>query len=266
MRALRFFSRTIFSALVLVLVVGSCTSFRSPAPVGNYYVTSEIAYLRDGPRYEGRVLGQLYKNDPVEKLEPNGLEWWRVRSGRTGQEGWMLGSLLSLNPVPMNYYYVSPDTVSLRECPGEECPALQLLYRGDEVQQVEKNDRGWRRVLVIKGRSLGWLPEQALVERLTLTQPKIASPNYYYVAVNRLKLRQHPLNSANVIKTLEFNDQLLKVAETTTGWLKVRQTKSGAQGWVENRHLKSLPLKFPLRPKRLQKKVPQRPESDPEIM
>jgi uncharacterized protein YgiM (DUF1202 family) len=234
--------------------------------MGNYYVTSEIAYLRDGPRYGGRVLGQLYKGDQVEKLEANGSEWWRVRSGRTGQEGWIQDSKLSLNPVPITYYYVSPDTVALRECPGEECPSLQLLYRGDEVQQVEKNNQGWWRVLALKGRSLGWLPEKALVEHLKLTHPKIAAPNYYYVAVSRLKLHQQPLYSAKVVKTLEFNDQVVKVAETPMGWLKVRQPTSGATGWVEIRHLESLPLKFPHPPKRLKKKGPKGPEAEPEIM
>jgi uncharacterized protein YgiM (DUF1202 family) len=256
---------TIFLAFILALM-GSCAPIRPTAPMGNYYVTSEIAYLRDGPRYQGHVLGQLYKGDQIEKLESNGSEWWRVRSGRTSQEGWMQKSLLSLDPVSINYYYVSPDTVSLRECPGEECPSLQLLYRGDEVQQVEKNDRGWWRVLAIKGRGLGWLPEKALVQQLTLTQPKTALPNYYYVAVNRLKLHQQPLNSAKVIKILEFNDQLFKVAETPLGWLKVRQPSSGAVGWVEIRHLESLPLKFPHRPKRFKKKGPKGPELEPEIM
>jgi len=264
-RALRFLYRTIFSVLILVLI-GSCISMRPKALTGNYYLTSEIAYLRDGPRYQGRVLGQLYKGDQVEKLESNGSEWWRVRSGRTGQEGWMQAGILSQDPVPITLYYVSPDTVPLRECPGEECPPLQLLYRGDKIQPVEKNDQGWWRVLVIKGRGLGWLPEKDLVEHLDLTQPKIAVPKYYYVAVTRLKLHQQPLNSAKVIKTLEFNSQLLKMAETSLGWLKVRQPSSGAVGWVEIRHLESLPLKFPHRPARPKKKVPTGPELEPEIM
>jgi SH3-like domain-containing protein len=264
-RTTRFLCRTIPPGLILALI-GSCTTIPLTAPIGNYYVTSEIAYLRDTSRYEGSVLGQLYKGDLVEKLEAEGSEWWRVRSGRTGQEGWMQESKLSLNPVPINYYHVSAGTVPLRECPGEECPSLQLLYRGDEVQLVEKNDRGWWRVLAIKGRGLGWLPEKALSEHVNLSQPKTSAPSYYYVAVTRLKLHQQPLYSAKVIKTLEFNDQLLKVAESPLGWLKVRQPSGGAVGWVEIRHLESLPLKFPHRQKKLKKKGPKDSESEPEIM
>jgi uncharacterized protein YgiM (DUF1202 family) len=257
--------RTILVALMLTLL-GSCTPIRPTAPLANYYVTSEIAYLRDGPRYEGRVLGQLYKGDQVEKLESDGSEWWRVCSGRTGQEGWVQASLLSLNPVPISYYYVSPDTVPLRECPGEECPSLQLLYRGDEVQHVEKNKRGWWRVLVTKGRGLGWVPEKALVEHPIPSQPKVTAQNYYYVAVNRLKLYQQPLHLAQVIKTLQVNDQLQKLAESPLGWFKVRQPSSGAVGWVEGRYLESLPLQYPRQPKSPKKKVPQAPLPEPEVM
>ncbi|MFZ5447895.1 MAG: SH3 domain-containing protein [Thermodesulfobacteriota bacterium] len=256
--------RTILIALVLALI-GSCAPIRPTAPLAHYYVNSEIVYLRDGPRYEGRVLGQLYKGDQVETLESYGLEWWRVRSGRTGQEGWVQEGLISLNPVPINYFYVSPDTVALRECPGEECPSLQLLYRGDEVQPVEKNTRGWWRVLVVKGRGLGWVPEKALVEDLPL-QPKVAAQAYYYVAVNRLKLYQQPLHLAQVVKTLKINDQLQKLAETPLGWFKVRQPSSGAVGWVESRYLESLPLQFPRQPKSPKKKAPPAPLPEPEVM
>jgi uncharacterized protein YgiM (DUF1202 family) len=256
----------IIPLLLILALISSCTSIPPTAPVGNYYVTSEIAYLRDTSRYEGHVLGQLYKGDQVEKLESNGSEWWRVRSGRTGQEGWIQENILSLNPVPITYYHIGLDTVPLRECPGEKCPSLQLLYRGDEVQKVEKNDRGWWRVLLIKGRTLGWLPETALKEHVTPTQAKVGVPNYYYVGMIRLNLHQEPLNSSKVITTLEFNDQVFKIAESPLGWVKVRQAKSGAVGWVEARHLEPLPLKFPHRPIRPKKKVHKSPESEPEIM
>lgn len=253
------------AASIFALICG-CLPISSPAPHGNYYVTSEIAYLRDGPRYNSRVLGQLYKDDMVEKLQSTSAKWWRIRANRTGQVGWMQASILSLNPVKITCYYVTPDTVVLRECPGEECQSLQLLYRGDQVQRVEKNDRGWWRVLVIKGRGLGWLPEKDLVEHPVSPQSKIAKKNYYYVAVTYLKLYQQPMNSAKVIKTLKFNNQLQKLAENPLGWLKVRQPSSSAVGWVKQRYLESLPRRFPRGYQRHKRKLPKGQELEPEIM
>jgi uncharacterized protein YgiM (DUF1202 family) len=265
MRAVRFLSRTIIPALTCALL-WSCTAVRTRPLMGTYYVTSEVAYLRDSPAYESHVLGQLYKGDQVENLESTPSAWWRVRSGRTGQEGWIQESFLSLTPAPITYYYVSREVVPLRECPGEACPSLQLLYQGDEVQQVQKNDQGWCRVLVTKGRGLGWVPEKALAEQQVLNQPGNARQNYYYVAVDRLKLHQQPLTAAKVLKTLEFNNQLVKLAESPSGWFKVRQPSSGAVGWVEARHLESLPQQFPRRTKRHKKQVPQAPVPEPEVM
>jgi uncharacterized protein YgiM (DUF1202 family) len=262
-------TRWCLSLIILVTLTAAltdgCTPLRLAPPQGNYYVTSEIAYLRDAPSYEGRVLGQLYQGDQVEGLESNVSDWWRVRSGRTGQEGWIQQGLLSLNPVPVTSYFVKRD-VRLRECPGEVCPVLQLLYRGDEVQQVQKNDQGWWRVLVIKGRGLGWLPSNALSEQPILGQVAASAQNYYYVAVSRLKLHQQPLSLAEVVKTLEFNDQLVKLAESPLGWFKVRQPASGAVGWVEARFLESQPQRSPRRIKRLRKPLPKAPAVEPEIM
>jgi uncharacterized protein YgiM (DUF1202 family) len=264
METRRFLSWVIIVTLIAAMTDG-CTSVRLTPPQGNYYVTSEIAYLRDGPSYEGRVLGQLYRGDQVEGREPNVSDWWRVRSARTGQEGWIQQGLLSLDPVSITYYYVKRD-VHLKECPGEVCPALQLLYRGDEVQQVQKNDQGWWRVLVIKGRGLGWLPSDVLAEQPILEQAATSAQSYYYVAVSRLKLHQQPLSLAEVVKTLEFNDQLVKLAESPLGWFKVRQPASGAVGWVEARYLEAQPQRSPRRFKRLKKPLPKAPAVEPEVM
>jgi uncharacterized protein YgiM (DUF1202 family) len=256
---------------LLLSLVGACVSSPPQAPGVPAYVTSEIAYLRDGPEYEGHVLGQFYKGDQVEKLESNGSDWWRVRSGRSSQVGWMQGSFLSLNPVPVDYYYVTPNTVPLRECPGDGCASLQLLYRGDRVQKVEKNDRGWWRVLVAKGRSLGWLPENTISESQEVSLPN-PQKTYYYVAVKSLRLRLQPMDSSEVIKTLRFNDQLQKLAESPAGWIKVRHPASGAVGWVSARYLETLPLKSPRGPTTTRKppaKLPAKPAEalpEPEIM
>ncbi|MCX5890811.1 MAG: SH3 domain-containing protein [Deltaproteobacteria bacterium] len=232
---------------------------------------AEMTYLRDAAAYDSNVVGQLYKGDQVEKVELGGSGWWRVRSGRTGQNGWIPSELLSPNPVSVVYFYVT-QTVSLRECPKEFCPSLQRLSRGDKVQKVEQNDQGWWRVLVAQGRNLGWLPATVMAEHLGNPQAKTPEPQYYFVTVRRLTLRREPLVKAEAIKLLQFNDQVEKLDQSPSGWLKVRQPASGAVGWVPERYLGTTPLKSPPREKpRKKKSQPPKPGQgetplEPEIM
>ena len=148
----------------IIALVGACIATPPHSPEGDYYLITDMTYMRDAATYDSNVVGQLYKGDQVEKVEVGGSGWWRVRSGRTGQNGWIPSELLSPNPVSVVYFYVT-QTVNLRECPKEFCPSLQMLSRGDKVQRVEQNDQGWWRVLVAQSRNLGWLPARALAEQ-----------------------------------------------------------------------------------------------------
>lgn len=259
------------SILIFTLMAawaGACAMPPAQPPGASYYLTSNLTYLRDAASYDSNVVGQLYQNDQLERLEIGANGWWRVRSGRTGQTGWLPGELLSPKPVAVAYFFVTK-TVNLRECPKELCPSLQLLSRGDQVQKIEANDQGWWRVLVAKSRNLGWLPARVLAE--SLEQPQTKGP-YYYVMVRRLKLYRQPQVEAEVVKLLQFNDQVEKLAQNPKGWVKVRQPASGAVGWVQGHYLQSLPGGFPRSEKPRRKKpqppkpVEAAPQPEPEIM
>jgi len=270
MRPWRKFSGILLGVL-LVGLAGACAAPPPPAPGGTFYLTSDMTYLRDAAGFDGHVMGQLYKGDQVERLDIRETGWWRVRSGRTGQAGWLPSTLLSPNPVPVVYVYVT-QTVHLRECPKEFCPALQMLSRGDQVQKVEQNDQGWWRVLVAQSRNLGWLPAKVLAEHLEKPQAKAPEPQYYFVAVRRLTLRREPRLNAAAITLLQFNDQVEKLEQNPTGWIKVRQPLSGGVGWVPERYLGTTPLKSPRFEKpRKKKSQPPKPGQgetplEPEIM
>jgi uncharacterized protein YgiM (DUF1202 family) len=252
--------RLILLAAILLIAVAACAARRPAAPEGgNYYVTTKITYLRDSPGYQANLLGQLYLGDQVEKLESHESGWWQVRSARSGQVGWVQGELLSPAPVRPVYFYVIR-TVALRECAQESCPSLQLVYRGDQVQKIEENDRGWVRVLVARSRTLGWLPGAAVSEHLEAAAGKPEGP-YYYVAVRTLKLRQQPALEAEVVKTLRLNDQLQNLEVNPGGWVKVRQPASGAAGWVMGRYLETLPVRWA---PRMKKPAAPKPEKERE--
>lgn len=267
--------RVILLAILLPALAGACVNPPPHAPEGDYYLSTDVTYLRDAAAFDSNVVGQLYKGDQVEKLGAGAPGWWRVRSGRTGQTGWVSADLFSPTPVPVPLFVVS-QTVSLRECPKDLCPALQLLSLGDQVQKIEQNDQGWWRVLVLKSRNLGWLPAKTLAESLEEAQAKKSEKPYLYVSARRLKLYREPQVEAGVVKQLQCNDQVEKLAENPSGWVEVRQPASGAVGWVQGRHLEPLPLRFP-RPEKRKKTKPRptkpaetepKPESrpEPEIM
>ena len=261
---------SLFFTLMLA-VVGACTTTPPHSPEADYYLITDMTYMRDAATYDSNVVGLLYKGDQVERAEVGESGWWRVRSGRTGQSGWVPAELLSPNPVPVVYFYVT-QTVSLRECPKEFCPSLQMLSRGDKVQRVEQNDQGWWRVLVAQSRNLGWLPAKVVAEHLENPQAKAPEPQYYFVAVRRLTLRREPRVEAEAIKLLQLNDQVEKLDQSPSGWFKVRQPLSGAVGWAPEHYLGTTLLKSPRFEKpRKKKSQPPKPAegktpAEPEIM
>ena len=233
--------------LLLTLLLGavwSCATAPVPPPEVNYYVSQEITYLKDSPGDGGNVLGLLYKGDQVERLAESKPDWWQIKAWRSGQTGWVRKGLLSAEPVATSFYYVNEDTVPLRECPGSDCLPLQMLFRGEQVQRVAEGDQGWWRVLVVKGRSLGWVPAAALTAQYEETQQKPARNLYYYVAVGKLNLQAKPAPRSEVIRALKFNAQVEKIGESGA-WFKVRQASSGAVGWVLGHDLETLPLIYP---------------------
>ena len=239
---------TRFMTLLALLLGLACSCAGTPVvnpPGGPFFVTPEITYLLDSPGYAGNVLAPLYRGDKVEVVDPGESAWWQVDLQRSGQRGWVRKKeVLSPDPVAGVFYFVKMETIALRECPRSDCMPLQLLFRGDEVQRVEKSAQGWWRVLAMNSRSLGWVPAAALTERLEDVQQKQLRKPYFYVAVRKLVLRAKPTERSTVIRILSVNDQVEKIGETK-GWLNVRQPSTGAAGWVLGRYLKTLPVILP---------------------
>jgi hypothetical protein len=230
---------------LLLGLVCSCAQPRVvKEPEGPFFVTPEITYLLDSPGHGGNVLGPLYKGDRVERVDVGESPWWQVKLQRSGQVGWVRKELLSSSPIATRFYYVNEDTLPLLECPRADCLPLHLLFRGEQVRSVEEGDRGWWRVMVAESHSLGWVPASALTEHIEDTRQKQIRKPYYYVAVRKLILRAKPSNHSQVIRTLEFNDQVQKIGESKD-WYQIRQPSTGALGWVISRDLDTLPLILP---------------------
>jgi Bacterial SH3 domain len=94
---------------------------------------------------------------------------------------------------------------------------------------------------------------------------------YYYVAIKNLGLRAKPWIRGEIIKTLQFNDQVQKVSQNSLGWFKVRRPVDDVQGWVLSRYLEHLPSIAPRQasPVKARPKSPKQKEdlvTEPEIM
>jgi uncharacterized protein YgiM (DUF1202 family) len=258
--------QTLARLLALALcwgVISSCAEAPVQPQQVTYYVAPSVTYLLEKPVYGSNILGPLYKGDKVEKVGSQ-LDWWKVTMARSGQTGWIHQELLSPKPVTTQFYYVKRDSQPLLECPKSDCLPIQMLFRGAEVRKIAAGPKGWWRVLVPKSHSLGWIPADTLTERLEAARQPAPEKSYYYVAVYKLGLRAIPTEHRKPFRTLKFNDQVAKIAETK-GWLKVRQPASGAVGWVKSNGLSTLPSIYPRGFRRPKKVRPFKPREEPEV-
>jgi len=201
MRRARIVPGLLFALAALTLLSGC-----QPPATGGYpvspsysYVVPTMTYLRDCPGYDCGVVSEVYSGDRVVVLDRNDFGWVRVQSDRTGAIGWLSSDLLSYSPVPASFY-VSLRNVYLRNCADYNCTALELLHRGDRVDRLDQDSRGWWRVRSFRSGVTGWIPASALSIR--------PGPPYYYVNVSSLALRSGPSTGNRALTTLGFNQQV----------------------------------------------------------
>jgi uncharacterized protein YgiM (DUF1202 family) len=153
--------------------------------------------------------------------------------------------LLPAGPVAQAYsgvYYVKPSSVSLRECPANDCAPLLTVYQSEKVEILERTSTGWSRVRLVERAAIGWIPNDFLSYSPDLQDKPVPS---YHVNINSLDLRDKPNPNANVIITLHFNDPVEMLGVGTSGWAQVRDLRSSQVGWADPRYLTAAPLNAP---------------------
>ena len=159
----------------------------------------------------------------------------------------LLGTLLLLQAGPLaqaysGIYYVKPSSVSLRECPANDCAPLLTVYQSEKVEILERTTTGWSRVKLVERPAIGWIPNDFLSYSPDL-QDKPVPP--YHVNISSLDLRDKPNPNANVLITLHFNDPVEMLGVGTSGWAQVRDLRSSLVGWADPRYLSSAPVNSP---------------------
>jgi uncharacterized protein YgiM (DUF1202 family) len=251
MRFVRILLGLVHGLMVMALVSGC----QPPVTTGGYpvsptynYVVPTVTYLRDCPGYDCGIVSEVYSGDRVVVLESNDFGWVRVQLDRNGNVGWISSDLLSYSPVPASFY-VSLRSVYLRNCADYNCTPLELLHRGDRVDRLDQDSRGWWRVRSFSSGNAGWIPAAALAIR--------PGPPYYYVNVNSLALRAGPSTGNRILTTLGFNQQVEVLGSGPGGWLQVRDTRTNIIGWSYGRYLESFPVSAPRSTPRHHKAAPQ---------
>ncbi len=127
-------------------------------------------------------------------------------------------------PPPVVYYYVSPASTYLRDCPGYECGIIANVFSGDRVELLDRNDYGWSQVRLTRTGQVGWIPG----DLLSLTP----MPATFYVAAGTVYLRECADYNCRALELLYRGDRVEKIDQNNLGWWRVVSFKSRAQGWV----------------------------------
>jgi uncharacterized protein YgiM (DUF1202 family) len=126
-------------------------------------------------------------------------------------------------PPPV-YYYVSPISTYLRDCPGYECAVVVDVYSGDQVELLDRTDYGWSRVRLTRNGIIGWLPADLL--------SSAPLPPTYYVALSNVYLRECADYNCRALELMYRGDRVEKLDQNYLGWWRVRSTKTGITGWM----------------------------------
>jgi uncharacterized protein YgiM (DUF1202 family) len=143
----------------------------SAAPLpATYYVTLSSVYIRECADYNCRARELLYRGDRVERLEQNYLGWWRVRTLRTGNMGWIPAVAVSPSPGPP-YYYVNVTSLALRAGPSTSSRMITTLGFNSQVEMLGMSPGGWAQVRDVRTGIIGWVAARYL-ESFPVSYPK----------------------------------------------------------------------------------------------
>ena len=231
-------SGLLLGVLILAMVCGCEPPRTYSVPPSYYYVVPTTTYLRSCASYADQcyIVSQVFSGDRVLVLDRNDYNWARVQLDRSGVTGWIPGDLITPSPVPSSFY-VAWSNVHLRECSDYNCRSVELLYRGDRVEKIDQDYRGWWRVRSIKSGIIGWIPASA-----TSASP---GPPYFYVAIQGLNLRAGPSTGSRVLTSLSLNDRVEVLGANAAGWSQVRDLRTNIIGWVASRYLETFPVRYP---------------------
>jgi uncharacterized protein YgiM (DUF1202 family)/GH25 family lysozyme M1 (1,4-beta-N-acetylmuramidase) len=172
-----------------------------PPPTAAWFKVNTAALnVREGPGTTFRILGLVYRNEVVQRLEVStDGDWFKVRRNYDGFTGWVSKQYLDETTAPpppaeeTTWYQVKASALNVREGPGTSFKSIGFLSKGEGVAGVDVNADGtWRKVQRVDGFT-GWCSNQYLTSLgknpATITQKLFTGVTYtrkYRAAPTRL--------------------------------------------------------------------------------
>jgi SH3-like domain-containing protein len=137
--------------------------------------------------------------------------------------------------LPTNVvYFVKPPITYLREQPDLASKPVIEVYKGDQLESLDGNEKVWIKVKSARKDMMGWIPADLV------TSSQIGK-EIYYVNKETVTVHQSPSQNSPKIKSLVFGSKVQKIEELPNGWWRILEEDKGLFGWVPAESLAAKP-------------------------
>ncbi|RFU69368.1 hypothetical protein D0469_09870 [Peribacillus saganii] len=208
------------------------------------YATVNSLNVRQGASGTSKSLGKISKGTPVTVYSQNG-SWLKVTVPSKKWTGWIAKNYIAFSPipaakpavpaapVPAATFYVTVNSLNLRELPTTSSKVIQSLNKGTAVQLTEKKT-GWGKVKIANGKT-GWVSLTYLSAKTPVEPVKIPTDGKYITLTSDNDLLKGPGTDYEVIKIEAAGTRLEKMS-VKADWMEVK-TAAGVIGWVHSSYI-----------------------------
>ena len=175
-----------------------------------YYVyNADYVNVRTGASTSTPVYTILAKNTEVKVVEKRKDGWYKIIIGNKNY--YILSTYLTktkpvsqgntlTNQTTSNKYYVDTYSLNVRKGAGTSYPIIQKVYRGSEVNVVEKRKDGWSKIAI--GNTYGYVSSDYLTTSRPTTNStttNVSQKTSYTATTPLAKSSKNSIYNANVI-------------------------------------------------------------------
>jgi uncharacterized protein YgiM (DUF1202 family) len=228
-----------------------------PGPNPTAVVNTGALNVRSGPSINFSVVAKVYGGQTVQLLgrAPNS-SWVRVHTSSSA-EGWVNSNFL-VSSVPISSLpiidggsppssgataVVNTGALNVRGGPGLAYAVITVIYQGQTVELLARNQEGSWVVVRLSNGTQGWANAGELITSVPVSSlPVTGAPapvSSGTVAVGALNVRSGPGVEYNVITAVTHGQIVGLIGRNASStWLQI-QTPNGTVGWVNSSYIMS---------------------------
>lgn len=210
---------------------------------GSGYEATVIApetVIRQEKAFDSQQLDKLGMGTKVTIKEISD-GWYCVEAPNGRGKGWVSsGEMVMSNSSPeensLNRGDVTTDVLNVRSGPSTDNTRVTQIRRGDTVTIINTSDtpEKWYEV-ILNNNIKGWVHSDYI--KITYNLPKGV------ISVDSAALGQEPKSDIACVAKLK-KDEIVYIKDYTEGWYSII-TPEDIKGWVEDKHVKVLPIDTP---------------------